>query len=724
MSMKLDKVFEEKVYAGVLGKIIGVYLGRPFEGWNHKRIMDELGPINYYVNDKLNKPLCVTDDDITGTFAFLRALRDFNYDKNITAKQIGQTWLNNLIEDRTVLWWGGKGHSTEDTAYQNLKQGIHAPDSGSIKVNGKVIAEQIGAQIFIDGWALVSPGDPEQAVSLAGKAASVSHDGEAVYGAQIIAAIESMAFIENDIKKIIEQSKKFVPSNSVIYKLISDIQNWSSGNIDWLQAREKIEEKYGYDKYLGNCHMVPNHALIIMSLLFGDDDFQKTLMIINTSGWDTDCNSGNVGCILGIKNGLAGLKSGPDYISPINDIIYCPTAVGGETITDALTESYKIINTARKINKLDKKNIKNNARFHFEMPDSTQGWKVNASKIRDSSVSISNTKLKTEIGEYGLSVNFNNLSKNEKCECLVDTFFPEHLTKLEGVARKTFFHYDLISTPIVNSGQKIVSEIISDVDHNITVTIFIKYWGKNDELFMAESEKYNFSKADRQTIEWVVPDTNSNPIGQLGISIASKNGVSGKVSINYVDIKGEVKMIFSQPGHIIQHPRKHTMEVEENFYGQMWRNAWVKGLDKWEDRGKNFRISNNIGKGVLFTGNNVWKNYSVSSSILLQSVSSGGLVARVQGLKRYYTLELCSSNKIRIGKMFYDYSILDEVDFNVDFFKNYQLTMKVNGNIIKGFINNDLLIEYEDKENILEDGGAGLTVSDGTLLADEIAISN
>ena len=77
---------------------------------------------------------------------------------------------------------------------------------------------------------------------------------------------------------------------------------------------------------------------------------------------------------------------------------------------------------------------------------------------------------------------------------------------------------------------------------------------------MAESEKYNFSKADRQTIEWVVPDTNSNPIGQLGISIASKNGVSGKVSINYVDIKGEVKMIFSQPGHIIQHPRKHTME--------------------------------------------------------------------------------------------------------------------------------------------------------------------
>ena len=235
--MKLDKQYEEQVYAGVLGKIIGVYLGRPFEGWTYERIMEELGPINYYVNDKLKKPICVTDDDITGTFTFLRALRDFNYDKNITAKQIGQTWLNNLIEDRTILWWGGKGNSTEDTAYQNLKQGIHAPESGSIAMNGKTVAEQIGAQIFIDGWALVSPGNPEQAVRLAKEAGSVSHDGEAVYGAQIIAAMESLAFVEKDIGKIIDESKRFIPQDSTIFKLISDIQDWSGGNIDWEQAR-------------------------------------------------------------------------------------------------------------------------------------------------------------------------------------------------------------------------------------------------------------------------------------------------------------------------------------------------------------------------------------------------------------------------------------------------------------------------------------------------------
>ena len=30
--------YAERVYAGVLGKLIGVYLGRPFEGWTYERI--------------------------------------------------------------------------------------------------------------------------------------------------------------------------------------------------------------------------------------------------------------------------------------------------------------------------------------------------------------------------------------------------------------------------------------------------------------------------------------------------------------------------------------------------------------------------------------------------------------------------------------------------------------------------------------------------------------
>ena len=52
-------------YDVVLGKFIGVYLGRPFEGWTYDRIMKELGEINYYVHERLGVPLIVTDDDIS-----------------------------------------------------------------------------------------------------------------------------------------------------------------------------------------------------------------------------------------------------------------------------------------------------------------------------------------------------------------------------------------------------------------------------------------------------------------------------------------------------------------------------------------------------------------------------------------------------------------------------------------------------------------------------------
>ena len=211
--MVLNADYVERVYAGVLGKLIGVYLGRPFEGWSYDRIMKQLGEIHYYVHEKLNVPLIVTDDDISGTFSFLRALPDYSNSLDLTPAQIGQTWLNYLIEKRTVLWWSGLGNSTEHTAYLRLKKGIQAPQSGSIALNSKVVAEQIGAQIFIDGWAMVAPGDPELAADLARRAASVSHDGEAIYGAQVLASMEAQAFVESDINQLIDVGMSQIPKD-------------------------------------------------------------------------------------------------------------------------------------------------------------------------------------------------------------------------------------------------------------------------------------------------------------------------------------------------------------------------------------------------------------------------------------------------------------------------------------------------------------------------------
>ena len=136
-------------------------------------VLGHLQDYQYYVHDRPGLPLVVTDD-ITRTFTFLRALEEGHVSPHFTSQDAGQTWLNAIFEHPTILWWGGYGMSTEHAAYLNLKRAISAPRSGFIAQNGRTVAEQIGAEIFIDGWAMVAPGDPRPAASLAKRAARVS----------------------------------------------------------------------------------------------------------------------------------------------------------------------------------------------------------------------------------------------------------------------------------------------------------------------------------------------------------------------------------------------------------------------------------------------------------------------------------------------------------------------------------------------------------------------
>ena len=92
--------FKNDIYAGVLGKIIGVYLGRPVEGWTYEAIRDTFGEINYYKNHRTGAPLIVPDDDISGTFAFFRSLEDNKFDPGIRAEQIGDSWLTISLKMR------------------------------------------------------------------------------------------------------------------------------------------------------------------------------------------------------------------------------------------------------------------------------------------------------------------------------------------------------------------------------------------------------------------------------------------------------------------------------------------------------------------------------------------------------------------------------------------------------------------------------------------------
>jgi ADP-ribosylglycohydrolase len=708
--MPIPNDYAERVYAGVLGKIIGVYLGRPFEGWTYERIMAELGEIQYYVHERLRVPLVVTDDDISGTFTFIRALSDYGVTRDLTPAQIGQTWLNYIIEKRTILWWGGRSNSTEHTAYLNLKAGIEAPRSGSIELNSKVVAEQIGSQIFIDGWAMVAPGDPELAADFARRAGSVSHDGEAIYGAQVVAAMEAQAFVDSDINSLIDCAVSFIPQDSIIYRMIGDIRNWHAGEKDWRKTREHIAENYGYDKYGGNCHMIPNHALIIHALLHGEDNFQKSLMIVNTCGWDTDCNSGNVGCLLGIKNGLAAIESGPDFRGPVADRLYLPTADGGRAISDAVTETYHLVNMGRKLAGMETVAPKNGARFHFELPGSVQGFQPEDSIEVRGAVSVENVVGHSQLGQRSLAIRYQGVTMGRAARVATPTFIPS-----EDIA--TYFDkrgYRLICSPSLYSGQMIEASVQADSQNNrpVQAILYIRVFGAEDRPNIVRGPQVEIAPGSSHKLRWQVDDTGGSAIAEVGVEITSERRADGVLYLDALGWSGAPTVSFRRPDH----------------NGRLWRRAWVIALDH-EDRRElmdywpdTYRLIQDEGQGLIIQGTREWTDYCVSSTLKPHMVQSFGIGARVQGLRRYYALVLDIGGTARLVKALDGDTILAQSEFDWQLGCAYTLALQVVGNHIQGWIDDRLIFEVEDTDRPLMEGAIAVLCGAGRVATEAVTV--
>lgn len=688
--MALPADYTERVYAGVLGKIIGVYLGRPFEGWSYEKLMAELGEITYYVHERLGAPLLVTDDDISGTFTFFRSLADHGYDRALTAAQIGRTWLNYLIEKRTVLWWGGMGTSTEHTAYLRLKHGLSAPLSGSIVTNGRVVAEQIGAQIFIDAWGMVAPGDPALAADLARRAASVSHDGEAIYGAQVVAAIEAAAFVENDIQKLIDTALTFIPNDSLIAGMIADIREWHAAEPDWHKTRAQIAQKYGYHKYGGGCHMVPNHALIIHALLHGGGDFSKSLTIVNTCGWDTDCNSGNVGCILGIRNGLSGLEDGPDWRGPVADRMYLPTADGGRGITDAVAETYHIVHAAQVLNGQEPTVPKGGARFHFELPGAMQGFVADDSPETRGTVRLENVPGNSRRGDRSLAMHFQQVSTGRPARVGTATFVPPAALKMGG--------YTLVCSPTLYPGQTLHAGIAADSANKqpVACRLYIKTYNEHDKMVPVYGPEIQMEPGDTHHFRWHLPENGGYPIAEVGLEIRSENRADGTLYLDFLTWDGP-------PDAILGHTK-----------GSFWKRAWVDAMDHFEG-GHEFRLIQDEGTGIVMQGTREWADYRATASLRPHMVASFGLAARVQGLRRYYALTLKDGNQITLSKMYNTETVLARAPLVWNQGQEIELCLQVEGSRIRAEIDGEALFDDEDTDTPLTGGGIGLLCTEGRM---------
>lgn len=283
------KVYLDKMKGGWLGQMAGVGWGQPTEfKWMAAIIPENKMPpwnpgmINQHGND-----------DLYVEMTFLKSLEDYGLD--VSLRQAGVDWANSGYE----LWHANKA------GRDNLRKGIAPPDSGHPKFNKH--ADDIDYQIEADFSGLIAPGLPNTAIAMGEIFGRLMNYGDGLYGGQFIGGMYAEAFFESDPRKIVEAGLKCIPEKSQYAEAVRDVLQWSKDEPDWQKTWQKVEDKYqknpAYRRFScdkGNCNIDAkiNGAYVVMGLLYGKGDLDKTMLVACRCGQDSDCNPANAGGVL------------------------------------------------------------------------------------------------------------------------------------------------------------------------------------------------------------------------------------------------------------------------------------------------------------------------------------------------------------------------------------------------------------------------------------------
>jgi ADP-ribosylglycohydrolase len=666
----------EKVYAGYLGMNIGIRLGAPVEPtiWTYDRIKSTYGDITDYVKEFKN---FAADDDANGPFYFLRALYDDATDRDITPNDVARAWLNYSREGVGMFWWGGYGISTEHTAYINLKKGIQAPDSGSIQQNGEIMAEQIGGQIFIDTWGLVNPCNPKKAADFGEAAARVSHDGEGVLGARFFCAAISKAFETKDINEIIEAGLNQIPEQSTYARVARAVIAFHHDHSDDFRAcRDMLERDWGYDKYPGVCHIIPNAGVCILALVYGQGDFNRTVEIATMCGWDTDCNAGNVGTVLGVACGVEGIAA--KYRKPINDSIVMSGISGYLNILDIPTYAKELAILGYRLAKetcpqsLKDSFADKDIYFDFELPGSTHNMRVSDPFL----CQIKHSTEKAFQGAGSLEVVFDRMVRGDQSKIYYKPFYLRDDFSDE--------RYSPTFAPKAYSGQ------------TVSLKIYLDQWNGNETMGFAPYVRLAKSKRDLLQgytklvnnewlhVEFRIPDGEGELIDEVGIVLEGyspgKAKSLGRIFIDEFKITGK---------------SDYTIDFGKQSINFGCVTPFAHNHGAWS-----------IVKGAMslltsepceaYTGNYYAKDYSVSLRINPQNGYSHMVAVRAQGAMRGYHIGLDGENQVSLYINNFGFTKLAGCQFQWQFNQEYNFKVTVQGSIITLTIDGEEILKHMD----------------------------
>ena len=696
---RLSEDYPERVYAGWLGKIIGIRLGAPIESMTRQKIQDIFGSVHDYLIDY---DLFAADDDSNGPLFLVRALADSGKGWDLEAQDVAEALLNYAPYEHGFFWWGGYGISTEHTAYLNLRRGIPAPQSGSIQTNGATAAEQIGGQIFSDCWGLVCPGHPAEAAALAEKASSVTHDGNAVYGGRFVAAAISLAFVETDIAVVIQKALAQIPEDCEYRRAADHVIAFHQAHPeDWSACFREIQENFGYDRYPGACHIIPNAAVMILSMLYGQGSFEKTLTICCMCGWDTDCNAGNTGAILGVLQGMQGIDWGK-WRKPVNDFLACSSVLGYLNLTDIPTgASYMAACGYRLLQEeIPERWLPALARPEdclFAYPGSTQAMRVRVHRdlrfpYRTHSYLGSTTEAYRTCGR-SLKLYCCRVTDGQAVDLYKRTYlYPEDFQDSR---------YDPAFSPTLYPGERIRGWVrVPEYARSCRAAAYVGYRGGQSvtgEIRLCTPGKWVELRLD-------IP-AGSELIEEAGLRFYVTGPDTDKAELCVLI---DAFVTEGTPDYTVRLANESAVYWKPT-HQDITQFTQLKGTARLEN-GTMLLSSSDFEE--VYTGKTTWEDYTVSARIVPVAGGEHFLLFRVQGAIRSYGFGFSGEEHAILMKNNNGYAVLSDCAYHWQYGAVYQLSVIVRGNTISCAVNGKVCIEYTDLTRPYRSGAVGAAVRD------------
>lgn len=260
-------------------------------------------------------------DDVYMDLTFVDMYDKYGLDVSV------DTIANSFANAQYKLW-----HANQ-VARNNILSGIRPPESGYWKNNPH--ADDIDFQIEADFAGLMSPGMPNSASKISDDIGHIMCYGDGWYGGVYVATMYSLAFVSDDMWYVVKEALKAIPKESQYYQCINDVIGWSEQNTDWKTTWQLIQDKWATemncpkgtdDPY--NIDAKLNSAYVVVGLLYGAKDMEKTLDISTRCGADSDCNPSTAGGILGTMLGYSNIDAKwIDNLKEVEDINFDHTEI-------------------------------------------------------------------------------------------------------------------------------------------------------------------------------------------------------------------------------------------------------------------------------------------------------------------------------------------------------------------------------------------------------------